>query len=306
MKIYFMPAWGNTSEQMLEAASYQTPGKKAIWKNIQGVTSINDADWYIVQDYTEPEYERFIVDKGLLDKCLYFSREVPGGGPIKNYDSMKKFSYLDQSSFLFTKWVYPSSVNGGVNLSYDDLKKIRPSEKRQKIICVQSNKRILQGHVLRLKFIHEFCKRNSEIIDLAGSITKDLDFWSFNNKVELKNEDKFETLSEYQYSLAFDNGQYKNYFGTQFTDSLLTWTVPVYWGSPNIEEFFPDGSYINFSVTDDFEINRIVEKLTNTNDYKNRMPSIEKARNLILDKYNMWNVIWEAANFGRTTWGESC
>lgn len=302
IKIYFAPAWGDTSETMLAVSSLQTPGQSGRWKNIQGTSDIREADYIIIQDYTEYEIENFIVSNNLFDRCLYFSREVPGGGPIKRYEGIKSFSYLDESSYLFTKWAYPSSMKAGVNISYDSLKQLKLSEKINKMICIQSNKRILHGHLLRLEFIERFCSKNTKDIDIAGSITKDQEFSRFMNHVNLKNDDKFETLLNYKYSLTFDNGQYKNYFGTQITDSLLTWTLPFYWGCPNIEEFFPVGSYVKIDITNDNEIQKISSIIEDESFFESNIESINNARELILDKYNMWNVIWEAVNFGETRW----
>jgi hypothetical protein len=115
-------------------------------------------------------------------------------------------------------------------------------------------------------------------------------------------EDKFEKLKDYRYCLAFDNGQYDNYFGTQFTDAVLSWTVPVYWGAPNISEFFPEGSYISFDASDLNETHRIMDILEN-DDYEKRLPALREARNLILNKYNIWPTIYEAITTGKSTWG---
>ena len=69
--------------------------------------------------------------------------------------------------------------------------------------------------------------------------------------LEIKDDDKYNTLKDYRYCLAFDNGTYPNYFATQLTDTLLSWTLPVYNVAPgvsNTHEFFPEGSYIPFDA----------------------------------------------------------
>ena len=101
--------------------------------------------------------------------------------------------------------------------------------------------------------------------------------------------------------MAFDNGQYNNYFGTQFTDAILSWTVPIYWGSPNIAEFFPEGSYISFDASNPDEVHRIVSTLKR-DDYEKRIPALKEARQLILNKYNIWPTVYEALTKGQVTW----
>lgn len=49
---------------------------------------------------------------------------------------------------------------------------------------------------------------------------------------------KAEGLAPYRYSLVIENAQEKNYFTEKLIDALLMKTVPIYWGCPNIAEFF--------------------------------------------------------------------
>jgi len=299
--IYFLPAWGNSSSELLEVMMLQTPSEAGIWKEIRGTNSLFEADTFIMQDYTYDEVEAFLRINNLWHKVIYFSREVPGGGPIKKYNDVRAFSYLDKSSYLFTKWAYPDKHSGGVSTSYDALSAVAPNKVRS-MICIQSNKQILEGHLLRLEFIEEFCRRSPSELDIAGGIAREKRFTKLNDPVEMINDDKFATCMNYKYCLAFDNGQYNNYFGTQFTDSLLSWCVPVYWGAPNIGDFFPEDSYISFDVRNKNEIERIVDIINDPEDYNRRLPAIEKARNLVLNKYNIWDTIREVITTGKSTW----
>jgi len=302
--IYFLPAWGNSSIELLEAMSLQTPQNSCEWKTIKGTKDIFEADAFILQDYTTAEMESFLKINNLWEKTFYFSREVPGAGPIKNYPGTHEYSYLDGSSYLFTKWIYPNEHNGGISTSYDALTNYSASKKRN-MLCVQSAKRILPGHNMRLDFIEEFCTIAPESFDLYGGITQDETFKNFSNLERLIENNKFQTCAEYKYCLAFDNGKYANYFGTQFTDSLLSWCVPIYWGAPNIEEFFPADSYISFDAEApdrEREINRIIEIINDPQDYDRRLPALTKARNLVLNKYNIWDTIDEVITTGKSTW----
>jgi hypothetical protein len=49
---------------------------------------------------------------------------------------------------------------------------------------------------------------------------------------------KAEGLAPYRYSLVIENAQEKNYFTEKLIDALLLKTVPIYWGCPNIADFF--------------------------------------------------------------------
>tara|TARA_R110000824_G_scaffold67912_8_gene175910 strand:+ start:325 stop:1245 length:921 start_codon:yes stop_codon:yes gene_type:complete len=302
--IYFLPAWGQSSKEMLETLKLQTPDQTGTWKSISATTKLFEADAFILQDYTTPEMESFLKLNDLWEQTYYFSREVPGAGPIKEYSQVKSFSYLKESSYLYTKWAYPNESNGGVSISYNSLMEEAAPEKSKNLLCIQSSKRILSGHRLRLKFIEKFCSQAPQSMDLYGNIIQDAAFKKFSNKFEMKENNKFLTSQEYKYCLAFDNGQYRNYFGTQFTDALLSWCIPIYWGAPNIEEFFPADSFITFDTTDEDEINRIVELINDPDDYAKRLPALTEARNLVLKKYNIWDTINEVVTTGKSTWGD--
>ena len=287
-----MPAWGDSSEVMLSTMRLQTPDSSGRWKDMEAVLDINQADYYIVQDYTDMN----IPD---MSKVCFFAREVPGAGRCDDIPAPKKFSWVNGTSYLYTKWIYPSTQLGGVDLSYDALVSQTPIEKKDSLLCIQSDKYFLDGHKKRVNFIKKFIWDYRDEIDLFGSIRVLLSYYgSGENHVN----NKFEKLKDYRYCLAFDNGQYDNYFGSQFTDAILSWTVPIYWGSPNISDFFPEGSYIPFDASNLDEIHRVVDIIEN-DDYKKRLPALKQARDLILNKYNIWPTIYEGITTEKITWG---
>ena len=124
---------------------------------------------------------------------------------------------------------------------------------------------------------------HGSLLDLYGSI-------NFKN-CTLPDNDKFYALHNYKYCLSFDNQDHiGNFFGTQFTDSILYWTVPIYWGGANLDKFFPKDSFIQMDIRKQNEKERIVELLQNES-YEKRLPALAEARDLILNKYNMWPII---------------
>tara|TARA_R110000765_G_scaffold400593_1_gene495680 strand:+ start:41 stop:451 length:411 start_codon:yes stop_codon:yes gene_type:complete len=120
-------------------------------------------------------------------------------------------------------------------------------------------------------------------LDVYGSI-------DCRNKI-LIDDDKKNALDEYKYCLSFDNQMnLENFFGTQFTDSILRWTVPIYGGGANLDKFFPPKSFIKINPADLKEVDRVIEILENDN-YDERLEDLTEARRLILDTYNVWPTI---------------
>ena len=52
-----------------------------------------------------------------------------------------------------------------------------------------------------------------------------------------------ETVGEYHYSLEFDVGPTRNYISERFYDAMLLWTKPIYFGSRNVHDILPEGSF---------------------------------------------------------------
>jgi hypothetical protein len=80
----------------------------------------------------------------------------------------------------------------------------------------------------------------------------------------LPNDDKINLFNS-MFSIAVESSYEKNYFTEKLIDCLLTKTVPIYWGCPNIGDFFDDRGIIMFETYEEFliKINSINEKTYN-------------------------------------------
>jgi hypothetical protein len=86
-----------------------------------------------------------------------------------------------------------------------------------------------------------------------------------------------------------ENSQQENYWTEKLADAFLSWCVPIYWGCPNIYDYFPNDSYYLLDINHPNpieQINEIIKRPIN-------IESLGKARNIILDKYNLWEVIYK-------------
>ena len=70
---------------------------------------------------------------------------------------------------------------------------------------------------------------------------------------------KEEALRDYMFSITIENDAYNNYFTEKITDCFANGTIPVYWGSPNIGEYFNEDGII--LLTEDFDINSLTKEL---------------------------------------------
>jgi len=92
-----------------------------------------------------------------------------------------------------------------------------------------------------------------------------------------------------RYCLIIENHSEFNYISEKLMDALLSYCLPVYYGAPNIADYLPRGSFysIDIATTPVSEIVDIVSRpITSAN-----MRAMVQARQLILDKYNLWHTL---------------
>lgn len=150
------------------------------------------------------------------------------------------------------------------------------SEERQDKICLfTSNKRFCKGHCDRVNFALKIKEALPDLVDIYGS-----GFNEVNNKIEV--------LCKYKYAIVIENTSYPNYWTEKIADTLLAYTVPFYYGDPNIYDYFTKEQVIGIDI---FDVNKSKEKICNIINngyYDNHQDSIVKARNLVVSKYNIF------------------
>lgn len=92
-------------------------------------------------------------------------------------------------------------------------------------------------------------------IALLKKLMKHIDVHSYGNLFQnkmIKNDtgqaSKMETIAQYKFTLAFENAIARDYVTEKFYDPLVSGSVPVYLGAPNINDFAPGSNcFINVS-----------------------------------------------------------
>lgn len=88
-------------------------------------------------------------------------------------------------------------------------------------------------------------------------------------------EDKSEGLASYRYSVVIENVREPNYFTEKLIDAILCETVPLYWGCPNITDFFEGEGLI--LCRDQEELEAAVQNI-GPEDYARRLPALRKLK----------------------------
>ena len=267
-KVFFINSWNEYPASLLQRYNKQTPGLSGVWKDIVGVSNINNAGYYIILGGRNTNYN---IDP---DKTIYIKREP---------------NFIEKLSRTFKHMLIWENTHCGitwwVNRSYDQLKEMPYPEKEKKISCVVSSK-----HNHRQNFVKKLIK-NENMIDLYGRGHNKQDYKK-NYKGELNYDGncKLRGLSPYTYSVVLENSQEKNYWTEKLADAYLSWSIPIYWGCPNIDDFFDPLSYRCIDLYDPDPAAKI-KKILEAPVTDETIESLRRSRNKVLDEYNIWEIV---------------
>ncbi len=141
--------------------------------------------------------------------------------------------------------------------------------KTKLLSIIASDKRQTEGHRLRHASIDVLRANNFEL-DVYGRGYNPIDY-------------KLDSLKDYAFSLIIENSRSDYYFTEKLMDSLVTGTVPIYWGCPSIGDFFNLDGMIIFNDVED-----LLSKLNSLSleQYNNMLPAIkenfEKAKEFLI------------------------
>jgi len=247
-------------------------------------------DFHFYLEDTEEEYDYLVVYGYLPDELkihipqantLFITGE-PESIQNFNYDFLNQFEHVITSNknithknINYTQQALPWHVDK----TYDELKSIQEVKKTKKISMIVSNKQFTEGHKLRYEFAMKLKEHFGDKIDLFGR--------GINEVI-----DKWDALVDYEFSIAIENSSFEDYFTEKISDCYLAYTYPIYFGCPNITDYFDQNSIINIDINNLDKSIKIIEKLlSDDNFYLNHLEKIKEARNLCLDKYNFFETL---------------
>jgi len=102
---------------------------------------------------------------------------------------------------------------------------------------------------------------------------------------------KYEALSPYRYHLAVENYIADGHWTDKISDPLLGLCLTFYAGDPKLGEVLPPESFIPVPLCDHEAALHIVQEAIRNNEYEKRLPAIQQARRLIVEKYNLYRQI---------------
>ena len=285
----------------------------ALWSRQFPCSTPEWGDWKFIFNSDSEDYDYLVVVHDLhapvqprcpRENIIHLATEPP---VTKWYKTrfLKQFSWvITQDSRLeragvirhqpgLNWWVGSQSpINPERPLSFSELESLADNPKSRLISVISSNKISLPGHRERLKFVKKLKEHYGERLDVYGRGLSDM-------------QDKLESLADYRFQIVIENSSYDHYCSEKIMDCVLAGTYPIYYGCPNLGEYFPKNSYATIDINDFqaavAEIDRVIEQNL---DKKYRTELLE-ARNRILYEHNLFPMLIrliegiEEGEFGR-------
>jgi len=273
----------------------QTPEHLGIWNDVKFTErSDSDCDYYIVLNNLR-DGEQLPVAPGNVFRIV----QEP---PTEFFKPWHKNQPYSSKSFMCD----PDNSGEGyitshpmvpwhINRDYDFLSAVSVPDKKNILSWITSTKSILGGHKQRMGFLGDVSNKIPEL-DLIGT-----NIHHISNPEERKKnseeqhrlgfkivEDKWAGLAPYKYSLAIENFSGPDYWTEKLADCFLAWTMPIYYGCTNLENYFPADSFVRIDINNPEEALEIINGTIHSNSWEKHLNAISEARKLALDEYQLF------------------
>ncbi len=270
----------------------QTPSESMTWKNTQFFLNDlkTDADFMVVYDEPDGSFLTHIPK----ERRILFISEPPS---IKEY----KKTYLEQFGIVCTPqkiiglnnhtkqiigqlclpWHYgvAHSHRFSEYETYDSLSSMQVPKKNNKISTMISSKVMNNHHRQRIHTTQFLKQELGDEFHLLGRGYNEID-------------DKAEGIAPYAFHLVCENNDVPHFWTEKLADAYLGWSFPIFSGCDNIKEYFPENSFVQVDLSKPEKVLQQIRDILDTpNFYESRQSFIEKARNLILNDYNLFAVV---------------
>ena len=180
---------------------------------------------------------------------------------LARWKSAKFYKILTKNEFLLKKIKNGEFFYFGSTFIKNHKNIIIKKNKLASLIA--SSKNSLEGHKLRHEIVKYILKINKNISIMGGG------YIPFKHKED--------GLKSYRYSIVIESISERNYFSEKIVDACLLETVPIYWGAPNITDYFEEKGMIICKNKE--EIKSAINKM-NINDYNSRIKWIKVNKKL--------------------------
>ncbi len=255
----------------------QTPGRKGTWDNIQFTLDPGPACDFLVLLNNKMKTETWGHCPPENVWCLMQEPYMKGHTDwmVEKLGSFARVLTHHIPSNHPKFMVSQPAIPWHVNKTFDQLVALDIPPKPKILSWVVGNARDLPGHKKRWAFLKHIQGNRSLNIDLFGRAVRVI-------------EDKWDGLAPYKYSLAIENSSSPDYWTEKIADCFLSWSVPIYYGCTNLEDYFPSDSFIRIHIDPPERGLQTLNAILAQDNWEKRIPAIKKARDMVLEQYQLF------------------
>lgn len=276
MKVYIdVDQWGFSSEEdKVHFFSRHTPKNRGIWNELTLVNSYHDSECVVCFDLNCKNHQA----NG--KKVIQVKQEPILVQPYSRYPLAN--AYIDyQEDVHATFWFIDKPYDWLKNLTYTDAL----ISKTKNCSAIFSNK-----HAYRNNFFSKLSNSTGEIDYFGRGIDSVINSALYKGPLSSNGLCKCDGLLPYQKSIAIENSSQSDYFTEKLVDCFMTWTLPIYFGCPNIGEKFPQESMRTIDLND---IESVLEKIS-APVTKLEIEAIGESRRITMENFNFWSALERA------------
>jgi len=181
---------------------------------------------------------------------------------------------LDSDLFVF--------AFSGSNLPWTPLDEYSLNNKTKLASLLASPNTSTEGHKNRIRMAEKF----KDSVDLYGGIFGSKKI-GVNDGEHYHHKKKTEALKDYMFSITIENCKYNTYFTEKVTDCFANGTIPIYYGTEKISDYFNNDGIIflndNFNLSD-ISVDIFQSKLTAIMDNFDRVRKMRGSDDYLIDR----------------------
>ena len=284
-KITFLTDWGSSPQYCYDFYNKFNPNDDGCYNNLESVLTVDEADVVFIMQGTGNLSLPADMIRKLKTKRIYVIVHEPPN-ITSNLGIHRIPEELREQAILvdcFSQPIWYLSKGELIHShKFHDFLDMEYTERTKKLSCIVSGKQYIPGHKSRLRFINELISKEPNLLTLYGRNNLPT------NKGSLDANKKYLAYEGFEYTLCFENNRIPYYFSDKIFDSLLMWSMPIYWGAPNIGEHLPPDSFHMLGENlDSVDIEKVKDICKNPPTKRN-IEAMKEARELIVNKYSMW------------------
>ena len=261
----------------------QTPGSKGVWDGVRfTIADAVDCDYFVMLNNCRPSPVQVRCPREHV-WCLIQEPYVPGAFEwlIENNEHFARV-FTHHIPVPEPRYVrsHPA-LHWFIDLSYDELVAMSLPAKTKAVSFVTSDDVWLPGQRKRNALRAFMMQVAPDMVDVFGRGTRPI-------------VNKWSGIAPYRYSIAVENSISRDYWTEKLSDCFLSWTIPLYDGCLNVEDYFPADSFIRIDAADQRATLAKIKKLLAHDEWERRLPALNEARRRVLEKYHLFPVLVQA------------